>query len=68
MAPYGTNAWAYGDVARERIVLGPGSIDQAHGTVEWVESRSWRNWRVLCQVVGTVKYPVRSSTQKFDFC
>jgi len=37
VAPYGTNAWAYGDVARERIVLGPGSIDQAHGAVEWVE-------------------------------
>ena len=37
VAPYGTNAWAYGDVSRERIVLGPGSIDQAHGTVEWVE-------------------------------
>ena len=37
VAPYGTNAWAYGDVARERIVLGPGSIDQAHAAVEWVE-------------------------------
>lgn len=37
VAPYGTNAWAYGDVARERIVLGPGSIDQAHGATEWVE-------------------------------
>jgi acetylornithine deacetylase/succinyl-diaminopimelate desuccinylase-like protein len=37
VAPYGTNAWAYGDVTRQRIVLGPGSIDQAHGPVEWVE-------------------------------
>ena len=37
VAPYGTNAWAYGDVTRQRIVLGPGSIDQAHGAVEWVE-------------------------------
>lgn len=37
VAPYGTNAWAYGGVTRERIVLGPGSIDQAHGPVEWVE-------------------------------
>ena len=37
VAPYGTNAWAYGGVTRKRIVLGPGSIDQAHGAVEWVE-------------------------------
>lgn len=37
VAPYGTNAWAYGEAAKERIVLGPGSIDQAHGAVEWVE-------------------------------
>lgn len=37
VAPYGTNAWAYGDVARECIVMGPGSIDQAHGAQEWVE-------------------------------
>jgi acetylornithine deacetylase/succinyl-diaminopimelate desuccinylase-like protein len=37
VAPYGTNAWAYGDVARECVVIGPGSIDQAHGAVEWVE-------------------------------
>lgn len=35
--PYGTNAWAYGDLPGECIVLGPGSIDQAHGDVEWVE-------------------------------
>lgn len=35
--PYGTNAWAYGDLPGECVVLGPGSIDQAHGQVEWVE-------------------------------
>jgi len=35
-APYGTNAWAYGGLARECVVLGPGSIDQAHAEVEWV--------------------------------
>jgi len=35
--PYGTNAWAYGDLPGECVVLGPGSIDQAHGDVEWVE-------------------------------
>ncbi|MCC6170383.1 MAG: M20/M25/M40 family metallo-hydrolase [Caldilineaceae bacterium] len=33
---YGTNAWAYGEVAREWVVLGPGSIEQAHGPEEWV--------------------------------
>lgn len=33
---YCTNAWAYAQVARQRIVIGPGSIDQAHGEVEWV--------------------------------
>lgn len=34
---YGTNACAYGhDVAKECIVIGPGSIDQAHGKTEWV--------------------------------
>jgi len=36
VAPYGTNAWAYPDVARECIVFGPGSVDQAHGAQEWV--------------------------------
>ncbi len=49
--PYGTNAWAYGDLPGECIVLGPGSIDQAHGDVEWVEiseleklAQIYRNW------------------------
>lgn len=37
VAPYGTNAWAYPAVATECVVLGPGSIDQAHGAEEWVE-------------------------------
>ena len=36
LAPYGTNAWAYGGLARECVVLGPGSIDQTHGVEEWV--------------------------------
>jgi acetylornithine deacetylase/succinyl-diaminopimelate desuccinylase-like protein len=36
IAPYGTNAWAYDGLARECVVLGPGSIDQAHGVEEWV--------------------------------
>ncbi|MEZ4833148.1 MAG: M20/M25/M40 family metallo-hydrolase [Caldilineaceae bacterium] len=36
VAPYGTNAWAYPDVADECVVIGPGSIDQAHGAEEWV--------------------------------
>lgn len=37
VAPYCTNAWAYGGLARECVVIGPGSIDQAHGVEEWVE-------------------------------
>jgi len=37
VAPYGTNAWAYGGLANECVILGPGSIDQAHRDAEWVE-------------------------------
>lgn len=37
VVPYGTNAWAYEGIVEERIVIGPGSIDQAHGAEEWVE-------------------------------
>lgn len=37
IVPYGTNAFAYAQTARECVVVGPGSIDQAHGKVEWVE-------------------------------
>ncbi len=36
-APYGTNAWAYPNLPGECVVLGPGSINQAHGPEEWVE-------------------------------
>jgi acetylornithine deacetylase/succinyl-diaminopimelate desuccinylase-like protein len=36
-APYGTNAWAYRNLPCETVVIGPGSIDQAHGAEEWVE-------------------------------
>lgn len=35
--PYGTNAWAYPEVAHTCLVMGPGSINQAHGPEEWVE-------------------------------
>jgi len=35
--PYGTNASYYTDLADEIVVLGPGSIDQAHGAEEWIE-------------------------------
>jgi acetylornithine deacetylase/succinyl-diaminopimelate desuccinylase-like protein len=35
--PYCTNAWAYPGLAKEIVVIGPGSIDQAHGAEEWVE-------------------------------
>ena len=37
VVPYCTNAWAYQGLAKECVVIGPGSIDQAHGEVEWVE-------------------------------
>jgi acetylornithine deacetylase len=37
IAPFGTNAWNYDGLAGECVVLGPGSIDQAHGDEEWVE-------------------------------
>jgi acetylornithine deacetylase/succinyl-diaminopimelate desuccinylase-like protein len=36
-APYGTNAWAYRNLPCATVVIGPGSIDQAHGATEWVE-------------------------------
>jgi len=37
VAPYGTNAWAHtSDVARQCVVIGPGSIDQAHTKDEWI--------------------------------
>jgi acetylornithine deacetylase/succinyl-diaminopimelate desuccinylase-like protein len=36
IAPYGTNAWSYGRLTSECVVLGPGSIDQAHSDEEWV--------------------------------
>lgn len=36
-ADYGSNALEYHDVATEVMVFGPGSIDQAHQAVEWVD-------------------------------
>ena len=35
--PYGTDASFFAGSGVPSIVLGPGSIDQAHGAVEWVE-------------------------------
>ena len=35
--PYGTDGSAFGERGVPTIVIGPGSIDQAHGAVEWVE-------------------------------
>jgi acetylornithine deacetylase/succinyl-diaminopimelate desuccinylase-like protein len=37
VATYGTNALAYNDIADQVVVFGPGSIDQAHQAVEWVD-------------------------------
>ena len=36
-APYGTNASAYSGLAREIVIFGPGSIDQAHRDIEWID-------------------------------
>ena len=37
VADYGTNALRYSEVADQIVVFGPGSIDQAHQAVEWVD-------------------------------
>ncbi len=38
IVPYGTNALSYDETtAAEIVIFGPGSIDQAHGEIEWVE-------------------------------
>lgn len=36
-ASYGSNALVYRDIADQIVVFGPGSIDQAHKEVEWIE-------------------------------
>lgn len=36
-APYGTDAGKLAKAGIPSVVVGPGSIDQAHGAVEWVE-------------------------------
>lgn len=51
VATYGSNALAYSDLAADMAVFGPGSIDQAHKAVEWVEiadlDRAARTYGVL---------------------
>jgi len=37
VATYGSNALRYGEVASEIVIFGPGSIDQAHQAVEWID-------------------------------
>jgi acetylornithine deacetylase len=37
VASYGTNALRYDGFADQMVVFGPGSIDNAHTAVEWVE-------------------------------
>ncbi len=52
-APYCTNAWAYPECARACVVVGPGSIDQAHGVEEWVEvSQLEKHARMLARWWG----------------
>ncbi len=51
LATYGSNALVYGDLADQMVVFGPGSIDQAHQAIEWVDiaeldraDRVYRSW------------------------
>lgn len=51
LATYGSNALVYGDLADDLVVFGPGSIDQAHQAVEWIDiseldraDRVYRAW------------------------
>lgn len=51
VASYGSNALRYAEVAKEIVVFGPGSIDQAHKAVEWIDiseidraATLYRNW------------------------
>ena len=37
VAAFGSNALFYDDVASEIVVFGPGSIEQAHKAIEWIE-------------------------------
>ena len=37
VASYGSNALVYRPIAKQIAVFGPGSIDQAHKAVEWIE-------------------------------
>lgn len=37
VAAYGSNALRYANIASEIVVFGPGSIDQAHQAVEWID-------------------------------
>jgi len=37
IVPFCTNAPSYRGIAQEYVVIGPGSISQAHGAEEWVE-------------------------------
>ena len=34
---YGSNCLAYDDLTASKVLFGPGSIDQAHQAVEWVD-------------------------------
>ncbi len=51
LATYGSNALVYGELTDQLVVFGPGSIDQAHQAVEWIDiaeldraDRVYRSW------------------------
>ena len=51
---YGSNCLAYDGINMTKVVFGPGSIDQAHQAVEWVEiSELVRARRVYASILTT---------------
>lgn len=51
LATYGTNASAYNhDMAKAMVILGPGSIEQAHQADEWIlVSELVKYWRIMAR-------------------
>jgi len=51
VATYGSNALVYHNIAQQIVVFGPGSIDQAHQAIEWIDleeigrvTKIYANW------------------------
>lgn len=59
LATYGSNALVYDELAERLVVFGPGSIDQAHQAVEWIDiaeldraDRVYRAWLSDTETAG----------------